>query len=1070
MGLFQKLFKKKEVNNDNPYIDFLKVYNELLSQDQYLARSDYKGLVEDYKESFLELDKIYKYSFDKYCAENNFDKNEVKRFYDLYSDLKNLKEGSKEIKKHNNLFLDKHLKSDKEFLDNVLSNIDKNITLDEEQRKVVLSDEDYTLVIAGAGAGKTTTLAAKVSYLVNVKNVDPKKILVISFTNKAVNELKERINDVLHIDCPIATFHAVGNAIIRKKQDEKFKIATSGFLYNTISDYFNKNILSNPRNVDKVLLFFASYFNCPKDGTNLEEYFKNLVFTDFSTLKSNVNDYQEKVIDKKTHLIKTMNNEVVRSFEEMRIANFLYLNNIDYKYEEVYPYHILEANKPYTPDFTIRQGNKKIYLEHFGLTESLNNDRFTKQELIKYKKAIQDKINLHKEHNTTLIYTFSSYSDNRTIEEHLTEMLKNLGIELKHKDNQEVYKKLVDNETNKYTFKFVKLICTFINNFKANNYQIAKFEEFKSSTTNVRDKLFLDIAEMCYLEYEKALKENACVDFSDMINNSYKIIKDKQIAKERLDFDYIIVDEYQDVSRQRFDLTHELSMLCDAKIIAVGDDWQSIYAFSGSDISLFTHFADFMGYAEVLYINNTYRNAQELIDIAGSFIQKNDSQIKKTLKSPKSIVKPILIYPYKETYSFNKELNKESEYSKKIVEILGLIAKANIVEKKKLSNILLVGRYGFDGIKLAENSSFVYDERTNKVICKEYPNLKIDFLTAHSSKGLTYDDVVIINAKNETYGFPSQIDDDPLLQYVVHSDHSFDYAEERRLFYVALTRTKNRVFIVCPDNKPSPFVSELINDYDNVCLKGELINTGQKFIVKNKCPRCGYPLQLRFNKLYGYKMFMCTNDHEVCGFITNDLKGGSMTIEKCDKCADGYLLVKINAKDNKPFLGCSNYKSDDTGCNRIKKQNDNDILKNNIFENDNSFDKNKYIDLSDFKAEHPVKTEVKENKEKNYSGFNTIKRKKITINKQEFEVLVDENDNVVTDIELLKMLCKTRYVLQQRYKKPFDRIENNMNLVNLATYKPLSRNEYLEMKQMTERKYDFSGKYFIETIKKWNEK
>ncbi|MDY2903210.1 MAG: UvrD-helicase domain-containing protein, partial [Bacilli bacterium] len=198
MGLFQKLFKKKEVNNDNPYIDFLKVYNELLSQDKYLARSDYKDLVEDYKESFLELDKIYKYSFDKYCAENNFDKNEVKKFYDLYSDLKNLKEGSKEIKKHNNLFLDKHLKSDKEFLDNVLSNIDKNITLDEEQRKVVLSDEDYTLVIAGAGAGKTTTLAAKVSYLVNVKNVDPKKILVISFTNKAVNELKERINDVLH--------------------------------------------------------------------------------------------------------------------------------------------------------------------------------------------------------------------------------------------------------------------------------------------------------------------------------------------------------------------------------------------------------------------------------------------------------------------------------------------------------------------------------------------------------------------------------------------------------------------------------------------------------------------------------------------------------------------------------------------------------------------------------------------------------------------------------------------------------------------------------------------------------
>lgn len=113
-----------------------------------------------------------------------------------------------------------------------------------------------------------------------------------------------------------------------------------------------------------------------------------------------------------------------------------------------------------------------------------------------------------------------------------------------------------------------------------------------------------------------------------MINDSARILREKQIAHEELDFKYIIVDEYQDISRQRFDLTKELSKICQAKIIAVGDDWQSIYAFSGSDISLFTHFCEIMGYGEELKITKTYRNAQEVIDIAGRFVQRNDSQIK----------------------------------------------------------------------------------------------------------------------------------------------------------------------------------------------------------------------------------------------------------------------------------------------------------------------------------------------------------------------------------------------------------------------------------------------------------
>ncbi len=172
--------------------------------------------------------------------------------------------------------------------------------------------------------------------------------------------------------------------------------------------------------------------------------------------------------------------------------------------------------------------------------------------------------------------------------------------------------------------------------------------------SSVRSKLFLDVCKECYLEYAKRLSENNAVDFEDMINDSARIVREKQIAKERLDFKYIIVDEYQDISRQRFDLTKELSKLCNAKIIAVGDDWQSIYAFSGSDITLFTQFCKIMGHGKELKIAKTYRNAQEVIDIAGNFIQKNESQIKKTLIAQKNIQKPVIINTYSEEYDREK--------------------------------------------------------------------------------------------------------------------------------------------------------------------------------------------------------------------------------------------------------------------------------------------------------------------------------------------------------------------------------------------------------------------------------
>lgn len=894
-------------------VEFYRELKELLCTDKFLAVSDYKDISQKYSDiyNFFLAQKRAK-TLPFYCKENDLQGKWVEKFLQYYEDFKDFKTIPSLVEKHNKAFIAKHLQSEKEYLDTILTKVDPAINLDEEQREVVLSDEDYTLVIAGAGAGKTTTVAAKVRYLVERQGVNPEKILVISFTNKAVGELKDKINKGLGIPCPVTTFHSTGYAILRKKDTVGKTIVDSGFLFNVINNYLKGNILEQPELVDKLILFFGSYFDAPYEGDDLNDFFNYISKADFSTIKGNISEYTEEIINKRTGNRISIAHETLRSAQEVAIANFLYLNNIDYRYEKPYQYNILRAHKPYAPDFTLRQGDKVAYLEHFGITEDGRNNRYSPEQLQKYKNAINDKILLHRQHNTDLIYTFSLYNDGRPMLEHLKEQLIAHGFVLSQRSSQEVFEKIVGTEENKYILKLVKLVCTFIQNFKTNGYTVEKFYEWEAQTTNERTRLFLDVAQQCYLEYAKRLKEKRAVDFEDMINESARILNQQMISGQTLDFKYIIVDEYQDISRQRFDLTKALSQICDAKIIAVGDDWQSIYAYAGSDITLFTKFKEAFGYGKELKITRTYRNAQEVIDIAGSFIQKNDAQLKKALVSPKHIEDPIIIESYTEEVDRKQTQGKGGKYYLIGKTVENIVAK--ILEENPKSSILLLGRYGFDAFNLCRSADFFYDEKTGGVMSKTFPGVRLEFMTVHRAKGLGFDNVIIINGRNELYGFPSQIQDDPVLKYVVKDDHSIEYAEERRLFYVALTRTKNRVYIVTPEQHPSKFVTELIADYKHVKVNGQICTEDDTTPTNIKrCPICGYPLQLRYKPHYGLKLWICSNDPEVCGFMTNDLRGGELSIIKCDKCQDGYLIVKEG--NDGPFLGCTNYKVDRTGCN-----------------------------------------------------------------------------------------------------------------------------------------------------------
>ena len=339
-----------------------------------------------------------------------------------------------------------------------------------------------------------------------------------------------------------------------------------------------------------------------------------------------------------------------------------------------------------------------------------------------------------------------------------------------------------------------KTIIAFISLFKCNNYLLEDFILFSKKikfTFNYKkyklNKQLLTLIVNIYIIYEEYLKNNNEIDFNDMLILASNKVKNSKLV---FDYKYIIIDEYQDTSFVKFNLIKNIIDNSFSKLMVVGDDFQSIYRFTGCDLALFIDFTNYFSGACIKKIETTYRNSKELVFVAGNFVMKNKHQIKKNLTSFKTLDKPIKIYRYK---------NVKDEFE-------------NLIKLVSLSftNIMMIGRNNND-IFFYLNDNFNYKE--GKVTYKNNSHLNIYYLTAHKSKGLEEDCVIIINLYDNVLGFPSKIKNSDVLNLVSIKGEKFLYAEERRLFYVALTRTKNNVYLFCPNKNKSSFVEELIYNY-----------------------------------------------------------------------------------------------------------------------------------------------------------------------------------------------------------------------------------------------------------------
>lgn len=654
--------------------------------------------------------------------------------------------------------------------------------LDLQQRKSIIAEEDNVLVVSSAGSGKTSSIVGKVKYLTEIKKVTPEKILLISYTHKAATELTERAGAK---GLRGYTFHKLALDILGKVTGEKPSICD-----NTDALFVNiyHNLLKNKNFQESVLSYFADY------DQDIEEWEKRkkerqqqLAASKKNTIKAVFPDMDGSVI-------------YVRSEQEKKICFALTSLGVKFRYEEPYEHQLAdETHSQYRPDFSIhyeKDGKQyRLYLEHFGVNEShLVPTWFAKDKGISYEEANQRyndgitwKKAAHEKFGTKMVYTSSADFHTKDIKEKLKTLLKGAGVPLHEKTDDELYE-LVLPKGSKQEKTFIRLTVTFITLLKS---RCENINNVLQEAIKVHDKrsvfVIENIFKPVYAEYAHELEKRRQIDFTDAILMATKLCKEKH----PVNFEYIIVDEFQDISIDRYQF---LQALRDgekpAKLFCVGDDWQSIYRFSGSDMSLFSQFSDYFGATDIRKIETTYRFGEPLVSLSSNFIQKNSAQLRKNIHPFNASAKTSLVF---------QEYDRP-QYVDTLESVISSIPKDK--------SVFLLGRYSFDDYYLSfrykcikENNNFYY----------EIGGRKMEFLTVHKSKGLEADYVILLQCNKGTFGFPSQISDDSVLQYVLSGTDQYPYGEERRLFYVAITRAKEKTIVMYDKRYPSVFVDEFLH-------------------------------------------------------------------------------------------------------------------------------------------------------------------------------------------------------------------------------------------------------------------
>lgn len=680
--------------------------------------------------------------------------------------------------------------------------VEKN-PLTSQQAEAVIRDADACLVNAGAGTGKTSVVIGKIGYLLLKDVVKPKEILALAYGKEAANEMRERVKFLLNQDVEARTFHSLGLSIIESSVGKKVRVAD----WASDDRYFLSVVARHCRTIvqndegGKLFRQFVSEHRYPakylEDFNSEGQYFEYL-----------------RKIEPRTIL-----GILVKSFEELLIADWLLLNGIKFEYE--YSYSEDTASKKrrqYQPDFYLPDYD--IWIEHFGV----DRDGVTAPHIdpIAYAEGMQWKRDIHASNQTTLVETYSWERMEGSLLGNLEKKLRAHDVKISPMDPLAIFEII---ETSKVSENLVALIKDFLVLYKEGDYSIADLDAMagKFDDQYARVSCFIELFKMVYEEYQSFLEVRQEYDFSDLISKANELVRS---GAYHSDFKRIIIDEYQDISRGRFNLLMGLlEQQEDGRIFCVGDDWQSIYGFTGSDILKTTKFLTAVPGAEIVSLDKTFRYHQVIQDFSAEFIEKNPDQLRKKIAaSHTKIQRPIRVY------GFTDDKTEHVAVQKSLKDI------ASSVPCGESWSVFLLGRY-----KHCKPNNL-------EELQAEFSSLSIDFKTIHSSKGLEADAVVILDLKMARFGFPSQVTQDPIMSMLVPSEGDYPFSEERRVFYVALTRAKHFVAIIASKVARSAFFDDLSTS-SIVSLED-----GSGLVTSADCPSCqtGILVNAHPNRINGY--------------------------------------------------------------------------------------------------------------------------------------------------------------------------------------------------------------------------
>lgn len=685
----------------------------------------------------------------------------------------------------------------------------ENLDLTAEQERAVIRNGIYNQVIAAAGTGKTLTLTTRVAYLLSEQNVDPDDILVVTYTNEATDEMRERLRNQFGItDVSVQTIQSFGYGLIQETHD--------GFVEpidpNEQRNFIDQQI-RDARN-DKSSEFLNHYYE-------FLVHFDDVYYdeADFDTRKAYIEARLEQ-----TYV--TLKGTEVKSRAEKLIADFLFTHQVEYQYEARASWADSGANKAgYTPDFYLP--NHDIYIEHWGIDESGSIAPWFSQSSEEYREKIRWGRQQFTDTEHTLVGTYEFEHEANRLKQALRHRLTHRGVELDRLEFEELVDTAFEYDQREGWIK--GRFVSFIENAKRFELKPPDITA-ELSEENPRQYHFAHCGVHLLQQYVLYLTRNGLIDFQDMVHDAVDTIQHHPEAYNDR-YEHLLVDEFQDIGKGKIELIQQLTGENAAQLFAVGDDWQSIYSFQGAVINYFTDFATYFGDPVRTELTANFRSPSTPIEAGNHLIKHNTNQLNKTVRPTLDRDHTPRVHVLR-GYQFYDYVRRVRSYTVTLI-------REYITAGADPADIMVLCRYDDAVPYLSEIKDGLQAQHipyTGNSDQYRGPDDSADdgvsVYSLYQAKGREAEHVILVHAADGPYGFPSDRREGELLDPVKPLDIG-GLEEERRAFYVAITRTEHTLDFLTRAEKQSQFLDE-IDEYTDTIDAGQvepLDDVGERMTV-----------------------------------------------------------------------------------------------------------------------------------------------------------------------------------------------------------------------------------------------